>query len=181
MQYVTVFLGSSPGIDTSYREKVISLAKQCAKHKTGIVYGGSNLGLMGVLAQTVLSEGGNVISVIPEHLHKSQSHLVCTQEFIVSDMHERKAKMHSLCTGYIVLPGGLGTLDELFETMTWYQLGLHSKPIGLYNVNNYYEKLLGFLENVTSSGFMHSKHMEMLTISDDPADLVEGLLKKTSA
>ena len=142
----------------------------------GLVYGGANVGLMAALADTVLASGGRVIGVIPEALvQKEVAHHGISELRIVASMHERKATMASLADGFIALPGGLGTLEELFEVLTWAQLGLHAKPCGLLNVSGYYDHIVQFLDHAVTQRFIHPVHRSMLAVESDPETLLNRL------
>ena len=140
-----------------------------------MIYGGSNAGLMGAVANGALSEGGKVVGVIPEFLvDKELAHEGLSELILVKSMHERKYKMNELCDGVIALPGGYGTLDELFEMLTWGQLGLHKKPVALYNIHGYYNTLINLVQHMVSSGFLNESNQKMLLINED----LDALLKE---
>ncbi len=142
----------------------------------GLVYGGASIGLMGTIADRVLEGGGEVIGVIPEALAKKEVvHQNLTQLHVVDSMHERKALMATLADGFIALPGGLGTLEELFEILTWAQLGIHQKPCALLNVAGYYDKLVSFLSDTVAEGFVRQKYLHMLLVAGDPDELLEKM------
>lgn len=141
-----------------------------------LVYGGGNVGLMGHLADSVLSRGGKVIGIIPERLvDKEVAHNGLTELIVVKTMHERKAKMAELCDGFIALPGGIGTLEEIMEVFTWTQLGYHSKPCALLNVNGFYDSLNIFIEQMVTTRFLRKEQKELLLISDDAKYLIEQM------
>jgi hypothetical protein len=141
-----------------------------------LVYGGGNIGLMGILADAALSSGGQVIGVIPRHLMDKELGLIdCTELVIVGSMHERKARMADLADTFIALPGGIGTFEELFEILTWGQLGLHAKPCGILDVAGYYQPLLALLDRATGEGFLRSEHRGLLLTETDPAALLAAL------
>ncbi len=178
-QNICVYCGSRTGLHPAHRKAAMELGEQIAQRGLRLVYGGGNLGLMGVVADAVLSAGGEVIGVIPEILvQKEAAHRALTQLFIVSSMHERKAQMAELSDAFIALSGGLGTLDELFEILTWAQLGLHQKPCGLLNINGYYNHLIAFLDHAVAEGFIKASHREVLLVSDSPSVLLEQLLQR---
>jgi len=132
------------------------------------VYGGGNVGLMGIIADEVLRLGGEVTGVIPTALvEREVGHAGLTRQFIVKDMHERKAMMATLADGFIAMPGGMGTLEELFEMLTWSQLGIHNKPVALFNVNQYYDHLVSFIRHAESEGFVKPQHAAMMVVADD--------------
>ncbi len=175
---ICVYCGSSPGARPDYVEACKPLGKEMASRDITLVYGGAHVGVMGAIAESVLSHGGKVIGVIPEALVKLEvAHRGLTELHIVDDMHQRKAMMAELSDGFIALPGGLGTLEELFEMLTWSQLGFHGKPVGVMNVANYYSSLLSFLDQGVSEGFMKQAHRDLL-LSDSVAT---GLLEQMTS
>ena len=142
----------------------------------GLVYGAGNIGLMGIIADTVLAAGGEVIGVIPQSLYDREvAHLGLQQLFTVQTMHERKALMMKHSDAFIAMPGGIGTFEELFEVLTWFQLGFHQKPVGLLNINGYYDQLIGFLKQTVEVGFVQENLDDLLIVSSDPAELVAKL------
>ncbi len=176
MKRVCVYCGSSSRVDVLYIEAARQLGNLLAERGFTIVYGGANVGTMGALAEGALAVGGNVIGVIPKSLVEMEvAHHGLTELFVVNDMHERKAKMTQLADAFIALPGGLGTLEELFEILTWAQLAFHSKPIGLLNVNDFFRGLINFLDHAAREKFMTSEHVSMLLESDDAAELINQL------
>lgn len=173
MNNITVFCGSSSGTDAQFEENASLLGATLAKHKIGLVYGGADIGLMGAVANGALKQGGNVIGVLPKFLKtKEIAHTNLTELIIVDSMHERKMKMNDLCDGVISLPGGLGTLEEFFEMMTWAQLGLHQKPIGLLNVGGYYDALITMLKTMADKGFMKASDHDLVLVSDNVDELL---------
>jgi hypothetical protein len=175
MKSITVFCGSSSGYDPLLVEQATLLGATLAKQNIKLVYGGSNVGLMTAVADGALGEGGNVIGVLPHFLKaKEVAHVGLTQLIIVDNMHERKMMMNELCDGVIALPGGFGTLEELFEMLTWAQLGLHQKPIAILNTNGFYDSLITLLNSMVDNGFLKSVNKEMLIVSSD----IEELLNK---
>lgn len=173
MKTITVFCGSSAGGDRTLMEQATLLGQTLAKQKIQLVYGGSNVGLMTAVADGALSAGGIVIGVLPDFLKaKEVAHLGLTELIVVESMHERKMKMNELCDGVIALPGGFGTLEELFEMLTWAQLGLHKKPIAILNTNGFYDALIMLLNNMVDNGFLKSVNKEMLLVSSDIEDLL---------
>ncbi|HEY5825706.1 MAG TPA: TIGR00730 family Rossman fold protein [Cyclobacteriaceae bacterium] len=176
MKSVTVFCGSSSGTDPIYRSQAAKLGATLAQQDIRIIYGGAKVGLMGSIAGAALSEGGKVVGVIPRFLRSKEiAHEGLTELIMVESMHERKTKMHELCDGIIALPGGFGTLEELFEILTWAQLGLHKKPIGLLNVNGFYDHLKKLLLTMVDEGFLKGINYNMLLISDDINDLLSQM------
>lgn len=173
MKTITVFCGSSAGSDGTLMEQATLLGQTLAKQKIQLVYGGSNVGLMTAVADGALSAGGIVIGVLPDFLKaKEVAHLGLTELIVVESMHERKMKMNELCDGVIALPGGFGTLEELFEMLTWAQLGLHKKPIAILNTNGFYDALIMLLNKMVDNGFLKSVNKEMLLVSSDIEDLL---------
>jgi uncharacterized protein (TIGR00730 family) len=175
MKRICVYCGSSSGARRAYADAAQALGRALVRRGLGLVYGGSNVGLMATLADTVLAQGGEVIGVIPEPLvAKEVAHAGLTDLRIVRSMHERKALMAELADGFIAMPGGFGTLEEFSEIVTWIQLGLHRKPCGLLNVEGYYDGLLAFLNHAVAEGFIHSDYRAVV-LTDTEAD---GLLEK---
>ncbi|WP_306352527.1 TIGR00730 family Rossman fold protein [Flavobacterium sp. '19STA2R22 D10 B1'] len=176
MKRITVFCASSFGISDIYKTHAIELGKALAKNDIELVYGGANIGLMGAVADSVLNSGGKVLGVLPHFLkNKEIAHENLTELFLVDSMHERKTKMNELCDGVIALPGGFGTLEELFEMLTWAQLGLHKKPIGILNTNGYYDYLIAFIEHMTGQGLLKEANQKMLLVSDSINDLLDQM------
>ncbi|MEH7179176.1 TIGR00730 family Rossman fold protein [Neobacillus vireti] len=177
MQRLAVYCGSSLGASEAYKTGAIQLGKELAKRNITVVYGGSSIGLMGAVANTVLNEGGHAIGVIPKILEEREiSHKGLTELITVETMHERKAKMMELADGFVVLPGGTGTLEEFFEVFTWGQIGLHKKPCGLLNINHYYDPLIHLFEHMIDQKFLQEKFRTMAIIEDDPALLLDKFL-----
>ncbi|TWB22569.1 hypothetical protein FBZ89_103192 [Nitrospirillum amazonense] len=176
MKRLCVFCGSSPGFDPQYLEAARGLGRALAGAGIGLVYGGASVGLMGAVADAALEAGGPVIGVIPESLKKKEiAHAGLTDLRVVASMHERKALMAELSDGFIALPGGIGTFEELFEVWTWAQLGHHQKPCAIYNVAGFYDGLTAFLDGVVASGFMKQNHRDMLVTADTAAALLDKL------
>lgn len=176
MKRVCVYAGSSPGARPEFTATARALGTLLAQRGYGVVYGGGKVGLMGTLADAALAAGGEVIGVIPHALvAKELGHPGVTQLHAVDTMHERKARMAAESDAFIALPGGIGTLEELFEALTWLQLGFHAKPVGLLNVAGYYDALLAFLANMETERFIREEHREMLIVESDPATLLEKL------
>lgn len=178
LRRICVFCGSSEGARPEYLQAAEGLGEALVSRGIGLVYGGANVGTMGHIASTVLSGGGEVIGVIPEGLVKKEVAYEALQDLrVVQTMHERKSLMNDLSDGFISLPGGLGTFEEFFEALAWGQLGIHTKPSGVLNVQNYYGKLLEFLDQAVAESFMQKEHREMLLVNQDPhvlLDLFEG-------
>ena len=176
MRRICVFCGSSPGASPAYAEAARQLGRLLAQRGLGLVYGGGNVGLMGILADAVLAEGGEVTGVIPHSLvAREVGHQALTDLRIVDTMHERKALMADLADGFVALPGGIGTLDEWFEIWTWAQLGLHAKPCGLLNVQGYYSPLLAFLDRMVEERFLRDTHRAFVLVDTDPASLLDRM------
>jgi len=176
MKRVAVYCGSSFGGDPRFAEMAATVGRTLAGRGIGLVYGGGRLGLMGAVADAALGAGGEVIGVIPEALKEAEAaHRGLTELHIVSGMHERKALMTDLCDGFVTLPGGIGTMDELFEALSWQLLGYHKKPVGLLNVAGYYDDLIAFLDGMTASGFLRPQHRANLVQSGDIDDLLDRL------
>jgi uncharacterized protein (TIGR00730 family) len=176
MKRVCVFAGSSPGRRPEYRTAAAALGRALAARGIGVVYGGAHVGLMGVLADTALGAGGEVIGVIPRALvSRELAHTGLTDLHVVQSMHERKALMADLSDGFIALPGGWGTLDELFEILTWAQLGLHHKPSGLLNVQGYFDPLLAFIDHSIVEGFVRPDYRRLVVVADGAEALLDLL------
>ncbi len=176
MKTVCVFCGSNSGKGTSHLLAAQKLAKELAKKNLSLVYGGGNIGIMGELANTALNYNVNVTGVIPQTLVDREAALHEVNELIIVDtMHERKAKMSELSDAFIAMSGGIGTLEELFEVWTWKQIGIHSKPIGLLNVDGYFDNMLAFLKDVVEKDFMRKEVFDMLVIETDSARLLDKL------
>jgi uncharacterized protein (TIGR00730 family) len=174
MQRVCVFCGSSPGARPAYAEATAEVARLLVGEGIGVVYGGGHVGLMGVLADTAMAEGGEVIGVMPQALvDREIAHGGISELRVVGSMHERKALMAELSDAFIALPGGAGTLDELFEVYTWAQLGLHRKPCGLLDVEEYYAGIAGFLAHAVEERFLGEQHRAMLIVEREPRALLE--------
>jgi len=177
MKRLAVFCGSSFGASEAYKRGAIQLGKELAKRNITLVYGGSSIGLMGAVADTVLSEGGHAIGVIPRVLEEREiSHKGLTELIKVETMHERKAKMADLSDGFVVLPGGTGTLEEFFEMFTWGQIGLHQKPCGLLNIDHYYDPLLSLFDHMINQKFLQEKFRTMAIIEETPDSLLDQFL-----
>jgi uncharacterized protein (TIGR00730 family) len=173
---VCVYAGSTPGVRSQYADAARALARVLCARRRGIVFGGSRSGLMGVLADEALARGGEVIGVIPRHLMAREiAHRSLTDLQVVDTMHERKARMAELADAFVALPGGIGTLEELVEMLTWSQLGLHAKPIGIVNVDGYYDGLLAFLQHAVSEGFLSPVTRDRVAVESDPAALLDQL------
>ena len=173
MKRITVFCGSSFGTESIYTEQATLLGETFAKENIDLVCGGANVGLMGAVADGVLNNGGKAIGVLPNFLRSREiAHLGLTELILVESMHERKTKMNDLCDGVIALPGGFGTLEELFEMLTWAQLGLHKKPIAILNINGFYDSLIELTKTMVEKGLLKEANQKMLLISDNIDDLL---------
>ena len=178
MKRVCVFCGSSMGTRADYVEAAAGLGRLLASRGLGLVYGGGNVGLMGIMADAALAAGGEVVGVIPEALLKLEvGHLDMAQLHVVGSMHERKALMAELADAFIALPGGIGTMEELFEVWTWAQLGMHPKPLGFLDVAGYYAHLQAFLDHMTAEGFLRTRHRAMVAIDTDPTRLLDAFAR----
>ncbi|MFE5566566.1 TIGR00730 family Rossman fold protein [Amycolatopsis japonica] len=174
---ITVFCGSSTGNDPQYLHQAATVGTLLAERGFGIVYGGAKYGTMGAVADAALAAGGEVIGVIPKHFIGGEApHRGITQLQVVEDMHERKARMARLSQGFLALPGGAGTLEELFEVWTWAHLGMHTKPIGLLDVNGYYRLLLQFADHMVTEGFLHQRSRDRVHVDAAPEALLDKLL-----
>ena len=178
MKRICVFCGSNKGAKPAYIEAAKSLGKVLVKKNIGLVYGGGKVGLMGVIADEVLASGGEVIGVIPQSLvNREVAHQNVTQMHIVNSMHERKALMADLSDGFMALPGGMGTFDEFCEILTWAQLGIHQKPCGILNVENYFTPLLAMFDHAMREGFLHDSHRALVIEATEPESLLDLFAK----
>ncbi len=178
MRRICVFCGSSPGSRNEYGQAAVALGHTLAGNGIGLVYGGANVGTMGMLAKATLEKGGEVIGVIPKALvEKEVAFSELNDLRVVNSMHERKALMAELSDGFIALPGGLGTIEEFVESLTWTQLGIHQKPCGLLDVCGYFHHLMTFLDHMTDQEFLVKAHRDMVLIDDDPQSLLEQFKK----
>jgi uncharacterized protein (TIGR00730 family) len=176
MRRVCVFCGSNIGTQPAYRESAEALGAVLAKRGIGLVYGGGNVGLMGVIADTVMARGGHVIGVIPQSLaDREVAHTGITDLRVVDSMHTRKAMMAELADAFIAMPGGVGTFEEFFEVVTWAQLGLHRKPCGLLNVSGFYAPLAAFIDQAVTEGFINPVHRAAIVVDSDPVRLLDTL------
>lgn len=176
LKSICVFCGSSPGAKTEYTRVAEEMGKTLVKNNIRLVYGGSSIGLMGIIARTVLEHGGKVTGVMPKHLvDKEIAFKEITDFKMVNTMHERKALMEKLSDGFIAMPGGFGTLDEIFETITWAQLKLHMKPCGFLNISNYYDKLFDFINHAIDEKFINENYRHLFQIDANPQNLIEKM------
>lgn len=175
---IAVFCGSSFGKEPIFKEKAIVLANTLATNEHELIYGGSKSGLMGVIADTMLVNKKNVTGVITTNLAKHElAHNSLTNLFTVDNIQQRKAMMYELSDAFIIMPGGCGTMEEFFEIYSWGQLGYHQKPIGIYNIQNYYDKLLAFLDEMSENEFMKKRFKDMLIVSDDINVILDSFSK----
>lgn len=173
MQAICIYCGSSPGGSPVYHDAAVALAAELCRRKLALVYGGASKGTMGMLADAVLAGGGRVTGVIPRALQQKEiAHEGLDQLHVVESMHERKALMAELSDGFIAMPGGFGTLEEIIESVTWAQLGFHRNPCGLLNINGYFDALLEFLRHAEAEEFLRRRHRDMLLVEREPAALL---------
>ncbi|WP_185212883.1 TIGR00730 family Rossman fold protein [Sphingobacterium mizutaii] len=176
LNQIVVFFASSPGFDGTFVKAAEEVGKVFVDRGITLVYGGGRVGLMGAVADAVMENGGQVIGVIPQFLNSKEiGHSDITQLIEVDTMHERKAKMNALCDAVIALPGGFGTMEELFEMTTWGQLGLHKKPIGILNVDGFYDHLIAFIQHMVDTGLLKEENQRMIMYSDKIEDLLEQM------
>jgi len=176
MKRIAIFCSSNSGNNNIYKEQATLLGQTLAKHNIEVVYGGTKIGLMGAVADGALSEGGKVIGVLPHLLKmKEIEHEHLTELIFVDSMHERKVKLNELCDGVIALPGGFGTMDELFEMLTLAQIGLHQKPIALLNTNDFYSPLIALVQAMVDNGFLKEVNQEMIIVSDNIDELISKM------
>lgn len=176
MQSLCVFCGASAGHNPAFREAARAFGQTLAEHQIELVWGGGHVGLMGVVADATHAHRGKSYGVIPEFMAERElAHPFATELIVVDSMHTRKAAMANRAHGFVALPGGLGTMDELFEIMTWAQLHIHRKPIGLLNVNGFFDPLLGFIRHMVDAGFVKQVHLDQLHVSDDPEKLIAAM------
>ncbi len=175
MKRIAVYCGSATPADPAFVETARDIGRGLAERGIGVVYGGGRLGLMGAVADSALSAGGEVIGVIPEALVGAEvAHKGCTELHVVAGMHERKKLFTDLCDGFITLPGGVGTMDELWEAISWAQLGYHTKPVGLLNAHGFYDHLIAFNQHMADIGFVRAAHRGIMIVDDT----LDGLLAK---
>lgn len=176
MKRICVFCGSNKGVRSSYIKAAQDLAQALVKRNIGLVYGGGNVGLMGVIADEILAHGGEAIGVIPQSLvQREVAHQSLTKQYIVRTMHERKALMAELSNGFIAMPGGMGTFDEFCEILTWAQLGIHQKPCGILNIENYFAPLLTMFDHAVAEGFLRNAHRAIILEASEPESLLDAL------
>lgn len=182
MKSIAVYCGANAGANPLYVQAARAMGRALVARDIGLVFGGGHVGLMGTIADAVLEAGGKAIGVIPQQLvDRELAHSGLTQLFVVKDMHERKAMMASLADGFIAMPGGMGTLEELFEMLTWSQLGIHAKPVGVFNVNGFYDHMVQFLSHALAEGFIQQKHAGLMQVAADPDELIGMLAQRARA
>ncbi|MCO6461165.1 MAG: TIGR00730 family Rossman fold protein [Saprospiraceae bacterium] len=173
LKQVTVFCGANEGNDHTFKSTAIYTGRILAEKNIGVIYGGAKIGIMGAVAEGALNNGGTVTGIIPAFLcAKEIAHDGLQNLIVVETMHERKMKMYEMSDGFIILPGGFGTMDELFETLTWAQLGLHRKPIGILNIDHYYDHLISLIHHMASQQILKEIYLPMILVSDDINDLL---------
>lgn len=175
LERIAVFCGSSFGNDQQYLDGAIAMAEAMAERNIGLVYGGGHIGLMGQIAETLHQQGGSVVGIIPEKLHlpKICNQIVHDELIVVEGMHQRKAEMYRRADGFIAMPGGIGTFEEILEIFTWQQLRYHSKPVAILNIAGFYDGLLDFLRHSSQEGFIKPIVMDSLLVDDDPRHLLD--------
>jgi uncharacterized protein (TIGR00730 family) len=180
LQSITVFCGSADGVNPTYLSAAEAMGRLLAQRGITLIYGAGKTGLMGAVADGALSAGGQVVGVIPPNLNTPRlAHAGLTRLEVAPDIQQRKARMSALAQAFIALPGGFGTFDELFETLTWAQIGLHHKPVGLLNTLGYYDPLLALVEHARAEGFIYSEHRGLLLSESDPLALLDALERYT--
>jgi len=173
---LAIFCGSNKGVNTKYAEAARTVGQLLAKKDIGVVFGGGKVGLMGVVADAALEQSGEVIGVIPEKLMEREvGHTGLTEMHVVKTMHERKAMMAMLSDGFVALPGGIGTIEEIIEVFTWHQIGYHNKPCAFLNTDGYYDKFFHFFDHMVEEGFLSAKQRDELIIAQDPQELISKL------
>ena len=178
MKSIAVYCGANAGAAPVYAEAARAMGRALVAHNVELVYGGGHVGLMGTIADEVLRMGGRVSGVIPQQLvDRELAHTGLTRLFVVKNMHERKAMMAELSDGFVAMPGGMGTLEELFEMLTWSQLEIHAKPIGVLNVAGFYDQLVGFLGHARNEGFIREQHAGLMMVEANPDALIERLMR----
>jgi uncharacterized protein (TIGR00730 family) len=178
---ICVFCGSAEGSSFRYGETAAAMGRLLAEKGYTLVYGGGNVGTMGIMAEAAMNAGGRVLGIIPKRLNGMVDHLELSELLVVEDMHERKALMQEKSEAFIALPGGLGTMEELFEVWTWRYIGYHAKPVGLLNCCGFYDKLLSFLETMRDEGFVKAEILEDLCVAKSPGTLIQALERKAGA
>lgn len=173
---IAVYCGSNEGVNPIYKNEAIKLGEYFGKNSIELVYGGGGVGLMGAIADAVIKNNGYVYGVIPEHLqNKEIAHFGLSELHVVKDMHIRKNMMIKRADAFVAMPGGAGTMEEIFEVWTWLQIGYHKKPCAFYNVNGFYDKLLDFISHMIKEGFLDKKYLDFLIVESTPEKLIEAL------
>lgn len=172
-----VFCGSSSNVGSVYLQAAEQLGKVLVENNIELVYGGADSGTMGRLANAVIQHGGAVTGVIPKSINDRVGHSNLSEMIVVDSMHDRKAKMYELADGFVTLPGGLGTMEELFEILTWQQLGYHAKPCGLINTHGYFDHLLSFIDHAVSEGFLQPAHRQLILVNTESQPLIDSILR----
>jgi uncharacterized protein (TIGR00730 family) len=181
MQRLCVFCGSAAGLRPAYADAARAVGRDIARRGWGLVYGGGAIGLMGLLADAALAAGAEVDGVLPRHLAAREvGHRGLTRMHLVDSMHERKARMAELADGFLSLPGGLGTLEEMAETLTWAQLGLHARPCALLDVEGYYAPLVAFFDHAVAQGFVREKDRRLVLVDSDPVRLLDAIAQRAA-
>lgn len=175
MKKICVFCGSSTGKSPIYSNTALKLGNYFAENEISLIYGGGNIGLMGIISSTVMDRGGHVIGIIPEMIHENVTHKGISELIVVKTMHERKALMYSMSDAFICLPGGIGSLEELLEVFTWLQLGYHSKPVMILNIKGFYNNLIKQLEFMVEEGFLKEEHLSNLIVKDNIDNLIDDI------
>jgi uncharacterized protein (TIGR00730 family) len=176
LQTICVFCAANPGVDPAYVEQATAMGRFLAESGRRLVYGGGRTGLMGALADGALAAGGEVIGIMPRHLVDHEvAHTGLTKLHVVASMHERKSLLAELSDGFLAMPGGLGTLEEIFEVWTWGQLGLHRKPYGLLQVGDFFAPLLRFLDHAVEEGFIRQEYRDLLVVATEPSSLISRM------
>ena len=178
---ICVFCGSSDGASPLFGGAAAEMGRLIAQRGITLVYGGGNVGTMGTLADAAMREGGKVIGIIPTRLNEMVDHLDLTELYVVKDMHERKALMQDKADAFIALPGGIGTMEELFEVWAWRYIGYHSKPVGIVNIGGFYDDLLGMLARMAEDGFLKKEMLDDLCVAKDPSGILEALELKVAS
>jgi uncharacterized protein (TIGR00730 family) len=173
---IAVYCGSSAGTDPAWGESARAFGAELASRGIGLVYGGGNMGIMGELARAVMAGGGRAVGVIPQKLNALVDHVDLTALEVTPGMHERKARMMELADAFVILPGGIGTMEEFFEALTWQQLGYHAKPVGLLDSGGWFRPLVALLDHLESTGFLKPAHRRSVLVSDKPSSLIDALL-----
>lgn len=178
LRKICVYCGSQSGNKAAYLAAATYLGKSCAAHNIDVIYGGSNAGIMGEVAHSTMDAGGHVTGILPKFWNDApEKHLTLSEMIITETMHERKTLMYEMSDGFVALPGGIGTLEELVEMMTWSQLGHHSKPIIIANIEGFWQPFLSLMEHMRSEGFIHSEQMLMYDVADTPEEIIPKLEK----